>query len=478
MHTFLDDNFLLESKTAEELFHDFAKDMPIFDFHCHLPPKEVAENRNFASLTDVWLRGDHYKWRAMRACGVDEHSITGDASDEEKFMAWAATVPATIGNPLYQWTHLELKRYFGVDALLDPKSAQEIWKKCNKLVASPELRPRAIMEKFKVKVICTTDDPVDSLEYHRLVAADKTMKTKMLPAFRPDMAMAVENLENYADYLQRLEEASGQLIRRYGDLVAALDRRHQYFHENGCRLTDHAVYVPTAEDATESELDGILLKARRKQALSQIEIDKLRTALLAEIGRMNARRGWTMQLHIGALRDQNARMKRRLGANTGFDHMGDLPIAAPLSRFMDVLESEGLMPRTILYVMNPRDNDTIASLINTYQGGGIPGKIQFGSGWWYNDQKDGMERQMTALANMGLLARFVGMLTDSRSFLSYPRHEYFRRVLCNMIGKWVDNGEAPRDMQLLGDMVKDICFDNAKNYFGIKIGEAIVSTAP
>ncbi|MDR2589167.1 MAG: glucuronate isomerase [Spirochaetales bacterium] len=469
MSGFMSEDFLLSTETARELFHSHAKDMPIIDYHCHLPPQEVAENKNFKNLTDIWLKGDHYKWRAMRACGVDENFITGKAGDEEKFLAWARTVPRLVGNPLFSWTHLELKRFFGMSGVFDSASAGALWKKANELLAGEGFAPRAIMEKFKVKMVCTTDDPADDLKWHRELAAKPGVKTKMLPAFRPDRAMAVENVVSYREYLELLGKAAGGEIRSYAGLIEALDKRHAYFHENGSRLTDHALLVPYADFVSAGELEGFFAKVLAGKALTHEEVSALKTGVLFEVARMNSRRGWTMQFHIGALRDTNSRMFSALGPNTGYDAIHDAPIAAPLARFFDRLEASRELPRTILYSLNQNDNEVLAALAGSFQDGTVPGKMQLGSGWWYNDQKDGMELQLKTLANMGVLSLFVGMLTDSRSFMSYPRHEYFRRILCNVIALWVEAGEAPRDMKLLGGMVEDICYNNAKNYFGMAV---------
>jgi len=468
MPEFMNEDFLLKSETAKELFHSYAEEAPIFDYHCHLPPKQVAENKNFLNLTDIWLRGDHYKWRLMRANGIDEKFITGSGTDEEKFYAWAETVPRTIGNPLYHWTHLELQRYFGLYDVFKPSSAKEVWEGANDLLEGEDFTPRAIMESYRVKVVCTTDDPADDLAYHKQVAADKTVKTRMLPAFRPDKAMNTEDPAAYNTYIEVLGKAAGVTIRNYKDLVEALDKRHAYFHENGCRLTDHAVLVPVAESFTEKDLEAAFAKVRGGKAPTKQEADMLRTAILLEVGRMNARRDWTMQLHIGALRSVNSRMFKLLGPDTGFDCASDWSIAQPLVKFLAVLEADKLLPRTIVYSLNQNDNEALATAIGCFQGG-EPGKMQLGSAWWFNDQKDGMEAQMKILANTGLLSRFVGMLTDSRSFMSYPRHQYFRRILCNILGEWVENGEAPKDMKLLGGMVEDICFNNAAKYFKIPV---------
>lgn len=469
MTHFLDENFLLPTDTARDLYHSFARPMPIFDYHCHLPPQEVAENKNFANLTDIWLKGDHYKWRAMRAAGVDERFITGEASDEEKFMAWARTVPKTLGNPLFSWTHLELKRYFGIEGLiLSSETAREVWEQANRELAKPDFTPRGIMEKFQVKLVCTTDDPADDLAWHKQVAADESMKTRMFPAFRPDQAMDTDKAAGFNSYLKTLEAAAGVQVKSFADLITALDKRHQFFHDQGCRLTDHAlVYLPT-ESLSDKALEEAFRKVLDGQDPSPAEADGIRFAVLYEVARMNARRDWTMQLHIGAVRNINSRMFAALGANTGYDAMGDSPVATGLVKLLDSLEKTEELPRTILYSLNPRDNDVLITIAGSFQGG-VPGKMQLGSGWWYNDQKDGMEEQMRTLANMGFLSVFVGMLTDSRSFMSYPRHEYFRRVLCNILGGWVEAGEAPRDLRLLGGMVEDICYNNAKNYFGLPV---------
>jgi glucuronate isomerase len=468
MADFLNEDFLLSSETARELFHSYAKEAPIFDYHCHHPPQEFAENKSFKNLAEIWLKGDHYKWRVMRAAGIDERCITGGASDEEKFQAWARTVPKTIGNPIFPWTHLELKRYFGIGGtMLSPATAGAIWKKATDLLAKPDFKPRAIMEKFKVKLVCTTDDPADDLAWHKQVAADSSIKTKMLPAYRPDKAMAADNAASYNAYLDTLGRAAGMEIRTYRDLIDALDKRHAYFHENGSRLTDHALLVPFAEFAADSQLEAAFAKIRAGQNPSPDEANAIRTGVLREIARMNSKRGWTMQLHIAALRDNNSRMFKTLGPNTGYDAIYDAPIVAALSKFFDHLESSRELPRTVLYSLNENDNAALAALAGCFQDGSVPGKIQLGSAWWFNDQRDGMEAQIKTLANIGVLSYFVGMLTDSRSYMSYPRHEYFRRILCNIIGGWVEDGEAPKDMKLLGGMVEDICYNNAKNYFAM-----------
>lgn len=466
---FLTEDFLLYSKTSKILYHDYAKDMPIFDYHCHLPPRDVAENRRFENLTQIWLAGDHYKWRAMRTNGVNERIITGDASDEEKFMAWAETVPYTVRNPLYHWTHLELKNPFGIDdKVLNPETAKEIYARCNTLLQKDQFTARGIMERMKVKVVCTTDDPTDNLEYHQKVKKDN-FSVKVLPAFRPDKAMAVESPAVFNQWVKKLEETANLEVKNVISLLEAIRKRRDYFHAAGCRISDHAVETPYTEEYTMNEIESIFQKVRQGNSLSRTEILQFKSAMMYEFGLMNAEKNWTMQIHIGALRNNNTRMMEKLGPDTGYDTIGDYEIAYPLSRFLDRLEREGKLPKTILYVLNPKDNEVIGTIIGCFQDGAVPGKIQFGSGWWFNDQKDGMERQMDALSNLGLLSRFVGMLTDSRSFLSYPRHEYFRRILCNLIGKDVDNGELPGDIKWLGKIVQDICYNNAVRYFGIEV---------
>lgn len=464
MKPFMDKDFLLQTDVAKELYHNHAAKMPIFDYHCHINPKEIAEDKQFKNITEIWLYGDHYKWRGMRTNGVDERYCTGDASDWEKFEKWAETVPHTLRNPLYHWTHLELKRFFGIEKLLSPKTAKEIWDECNAKLQTPEYSCRGIIKKANVHTICTTDDPIDSLEYHRAIRADG-FETKVLPAWRPDKAMAVENTGAYNEYINKLKEAAGMNISSFEDLMAALDKRHQFFHDNGCRLSDHGIETVIAEDYTEAEIEQIFAKIRGGAELDKAEIMKFQSAMLYEFGIMDHSRGWTQQFHIGALRNNNTRLFNKLGPDTGFDSIGDFEVARPLSKLLNRLDLEDKLSKTILYNLNPRDNALIGTMIGNFQDGSVPGKMQFGSGWWFLDQKDGMEQQMTALSNLGLLSRFVGMLTDSRSFLSYTRHEYFRRTLCNLIGRDVENGEIPYDMDLLGTMVENICFNNAKEYF-------------
>jgi glucuronate isomerase len=469
MKPFLCEDFLLQTETAKSLYHDFAEGMPIFDYHCHLPMREIAEDRTFENLTQIWLKGDHYKWRAMRAAGIEERLITGDASDEEKFEAWAATVPKTLRNPLYHWTHLELKRYFGISGkLLNPETAKEIYAECSEMLQAKEFSARGILKRMKVKVACTTDDPVDSLAYHRRIREDRTFSLKVLPAFRPDKALGIEMPKAFNRWVEQLEAAAGIRVSDLDAFLEAIRKRHDAFHEAGCRLSDHGIECPYAEDFKWKDIQRIFLKARRGRKPQANETLQFKSAMLLELARLDAEKGWTQQFHFGALRNVNSRAMEALGPDTGYDSIGDFELARGLARFLDALERENRLAKTILYVINPRDSELMASMIGNFQGGSIPGKMQFGAAWWFNDQKDGMERQISALSNMGLLSCFVGMLTDSRSFLSYPRHEYFRRVLCNLLGNDVENGEMPEDLELIGNMVKDICFRNAVQYFGIE----------
>lgn len=468
MKKFMDEDFILNNEIAVKLYHQFAKDMPIIDYHCHLNPKEIAENKSYRNITEIWLGGDHYKWKAMRSNGVEEKYITGDAEDKEKFLKWAQTVPSTIGNPLYHWTHLELKRYFGIDTLLSPETAEEIWEKCNTLLQKSEFTSRSLINRSNVKVICTTDDPVDSLAYHKSIAEDETFDVKVLPTLRPDKGINIDK-EGFADWINKLALAVGDQISNFGDLLKALGARVKFFDEQGCRVSDHALDPVVFEEGTEAEVNEIFIKALKGEKLTESEIRKYKTQVLLFLGKEYAKLGWVMQLHIGTIRNVNSRMMNLLGPDTGFDTIGDESFAQPLAKFLDALDRTNELPKTILYCLNPRDNEVLATMIGSFQGGGIPGKIQFGSGWWFNDQKDGMIRQMIALSNVGLISRFVGMLTDSRSFLSYIRHEYFRRILCNLLGEWVENGEVPEDMDLLGKVVKDICYYNANDYFGFHV---------
>jgi glucuronate isomerase len=471
MKPFLTEDFLLQTQTARVLYHDFAENMPIFDYHCHLPVEEIVADKTFENLTDIWLRGDHYKWRAMRANGIAERLITGDANDFEKFQAWAATVPNTLRNPLYHWTHLELKRYFGVSGkLLNPETAEEIYTGCSARLREGDFSTRRILERMNVKVVCTTDDPTDTLEQHLRLKADRTFPVKVLPAFRPDKALGVESPKDFNKWVGRLEASAGLAINSFDSFLEAIRRRHDFFHQAGCRLSDHGIEHPFAVDYTAKDVNNAFEKARQGKKPTPAEALKYKSAVMLELARMDAEKGWTQQFHFGALRNINSKAMATLGPDTGYDTIGDFEMARALARFLDGLEREGRLAKTILYVMNSRDNEVVATAIGCFQDGSLPGKMQFGSAWWFNDQKDGIERQINTLSNMGLLSRFVGMLTDSRSFLSYPRHEYFRRVLCNLLGNDVENGELPDDMELLGGMVKDICFRNASAYFGIEVG--------
>ena len=465
MKAFLDENFLLQTTTAQRLYHDYAKGKPIIDYHCHLPPQDIASDRQFKNLTAIWLEGDHYKWRAMRTNGVPERFCTGDADDFEKFEKWAETVPYTLRNPLYHWTHMELKRPFGIHSILNKDSARRIYDECTEKLQEPSFSARGILRKMNVEVVCTTDDPIDSLEDHQKIR-DDNFEVKVLPAFRPDKSMAVENPGSYNEYMDRLAKVTGSDLSHFVDLLNALQQRVDYFHERGARISDHGLETMYAEDFTYEEINRIFHKVRLGNILTSVEIARFKSAVLINLGEMYHEKGWTMQFHLGALRNNNSRMVRSLGPDTGFDSIGDFEIARPLSRYLDKLDAEDKLARTILYNLNPRDNELMATMIGNFNDGSIPGKMQFGSAWWFLDQKDGMEKQMDALSNMGLLSRFVGMLTDSRSFLSYPRHEYFRRILCNMFGNDVENGELPNDLPWIGQLVENICYYNAKSYFG------------
>lgn len=466
MKTFLDSNFLLQSDTAQKLYHEHAAKMPIIDYHCHLIPQQIADNYQFADLTEIWLGGDHYKWRAMRANGVPEAYITGDKPAYEKFEKWAATMQHAMRNPLYHWTHLELSRIFGIDKVLNPQTAREIYDACTAKLQTPEFRAQAIMERMNVKVVCTTDDPIDSLEHH-IATRNTPLTTKVLPTWRPDKAMAVENVTTYNEYLTKLEAASNVTILTFKDLLDALQNRHDYFAAQGCTVSDHGLTTFYAEPYTHAEIEAIFLKARMQKDLTALEIDKFRSAMLYELAVMDARSNWVQQFHIGATRNNNTRMFKQLGPDTGYDAIADVEVAVPLSRFLARLDEDGALGKSIFYNLNPRDNELMVTTIYSFNDGTVPGKMQYGSGWWFLDQIHGMENQMNALSDLGLLSRFVGMLTDSRSFLSYPRHEYFRRILCNMLGREVENGELPAsELPFIGKMVEDISYNNAKQYFG------------
>lgn len=467
MKAFMDENFLLSNETAVKLYHDYAKDMPIFDYHCHLNTKEIAENKKYGNLTEIWLGGDHYKWRGMRSNGVEEKYVTGDGSDKEKFLKYAATIPQCLGNPLYHWTHLELKRYFGIEELLSPETAEMIWEKCNAKLQGDDFSARELIKRSNVKALCTTDDPVDTLEYHIALANDKSFGVTVLPTFRPDKSFNIEK-PGYVEWISKLEAVVGRKITTVPELKKALLERIDFFHSVGCRLSDHSLEPVVYAEGTEEEATATMQKGLKGEPLTEREINVYKTQILVFIGQEYAKHGWVMQLHLGTIRNNSSRMFAKIGPDTGFDAIHDATFAEALSKYLNRLDTTDQLPKTILYCLNPRDNEVLGTMIGCFQGGGIPGKIQFGSGWWFNDQKDGMIRQMVALSSLGLISRFVGMLTDSRSFLSYTRHEYFRRILCNLIGEWVENGEYPNDMKLLGPIVQNISFNNAKNYFGIE----------
>lgn len=461
---FLGADFLLDTPAARHLYHNHAAKMPIIDYHCHLSPRQIAENKPFGSITELWLGGDHYKWRALRANGVDERYITGDASDWEKFQKWAETVPYTMRNPLYHWTHLELKTAFGIDKILDSDTAREIYDRCNAMLASTGFTPRDLMRRYNVECVCTTDDPVDSLEYHGQIAASG-FEIKVLPTWRPDKAVDIM-ASTYRDYLEKLASVSGIEIKSYDTFMAALENRHAFFHAHGCRLADHGLGAVPYEECSAKQRTELFARVLEGDDITPREADMLRTAILLDLMRMNARRGWAQQIHFGPMRNVNTRARRSLGPDTGFDTIGDYRAAESIARLLDALDAENLLSKTILYNLNPADNVWVAAMLGNFQDGSVPGKIQMGSGWWFNDQIEGMTNQMNALSTQGLLSRFVGMLTDSRSFLSYPRHEYFRRVLCNLLGTDIEKGLIPASqIERVGKMVEDICYNNAKQYF-------------
>jgi len=466
MKKFLDTDFLLESETAKRLYHGVAARQPIIDYHCHLDPSLIAGDANFDNLTQIWLAGDHYKWRAMRANGVEERFCTGDASDEEKFMKWASTVPDTLRNPLYHWTHLELQRYFGIEELLNPDSAKEIYEQAGKMLQSEAYSVRNLIRKMNVEVICTTDDPVDTLEHHRQIR-DDGFETKVLPAWRPDKAMAVEDAAAFNHYLDRLEQAADTSISTFMDLLTALQNRHDYFHEMGCRISDHGMEHFYADKFDHLDIERIFTKIRKGRALNKKEVEQFKSAMLIELAVMDHDSGWAQQFHVGAIRNNNTRQFIDLGPDTGFDSIGDFKMARDMSRFLDRLDQQNQLARTIVYNLNPVDNALMATMINNFNDGVTPGKMQFGSGWWFMDQKYGMTEQINTLSSLGLLSRFVGMLTDSRSFLSYPRHEYFRRILCNLVGEDVEKGEIPNDPSLTDNLIQNVCYCNAKEYFAL-----------
>ena len=454
MKPFMNADFLLPDASSQRLYHEHAAHMPIIDYHCHLPPADIA--------------GDHYKWRAMRANGVAESEITGHEPDYATFLAWAKTVPALIGNPLYHWTHLELQRYFGIDAVLSEKTAPMIWEACNAQLATPEFGARRLLMRMNVRAVGTTDDPADTLEHHVAYAAKRAAgEPVMVPSFRPDKAIAIDDPQVWKAYVARLAATADVAIDSYAKLIAALEKRHAFFHELGCRASDHGIVGPFARFVSDAELQQAFAQLQQGQALDADGAESFRTGVMLEVGRMNARRGWAMQLHLAAIRNLNSRMFACLGPDTGYDAATDGIIAPKLAAFLDALERDGLLPKTILYSLNPNDMEVLATVMGCFQDGSVPGKLQLGSAWWFNDHIDGMRRQMVTLGNIGLLARFVGMLTDSRSFLSFPRHEYFRRILCALVGGWIEAGEVPPDFDTFGRMIEDICFNNAQAYFAL-----------
>jgi glucuronate isomerase len=466
---FLTEDFLLQTETARFLYHEHAEKMPIYDYHCHLRADQIAADHQFDNLTQIWLYGDHYKWRAMRANGIAEKYITGNSSDYEKFEKWAETVPYTIRNPLYHWTHLELKNLFGIkDKLLNLHTAREIYDACSEMLRTPEFSVRNIMRKMNVKLVCTTEGPLDSLEHHKKIQEDG-FEIRVYTAFRPDKGLAVEDLPTLNAWIDKLEAVCNTEIADFASYVNAIRERHDYFHENGCCLSDYGLETAYAEDYTETEIKKIFSKIRTGKDLDASERLKFKSAMMVEFALMDHEAGWVMQLHLGALRNNNTRMLRALGPDAGFDSIGDFEIAVPLAKFLDRLDMNNKLPKTVLYNLNPRDNELIATMIGSFQDGTAAGKMQYGPAWWFLDQKNGMGKQMNALSNMGLLSRFIGMVTDSRSFLSFPRHEYFRRILCNILGNDIEAGLIPADVELLGKMVENICFNNAKNYFPMEL---------
>jgi glucuronate isomerase len=478
MKPFIHEDFLLESDVARDLYHRFVADLPIIDYHCHLPVAQIAGDHRFRSLTGIWLDGDHYKWRAMRANGIAERFCTGDASDQEKFEAWARTVPATLRNPLYHWTHLELKRPFGVTELLSERTARAIYDHCNALLQQPDFSTQGLLRQFRVAVVCTTDDPADSLEHHHALAQRPDPDTRVVPTWRPDAALAIEDPPSFNAWLERIEAASGVSISTIDQLFDALDRRHAAFHEAGCRASDHGLEQIYADDWDDAKVAAIFDRLRSGNRVRIDEGWTYKAALLHRFALMDHARGWVQQYHLGALRNTNSRMRRSLGTDSGLDSVGDFAMSRSLARFLDRLDETDQLARTILYNLNPRDNELFATMIGNFQDGSIPGKMQHGPAWWFLDQKDGMEAQIRALSNMGLFSRFVGMVTDSRSFLSYSRHEYFRRLVCNLLGDDVRRGLLPDDRDLLGGLARDVSFFNAHRYLGLALGRLGRDVAP
>ncbi len=464
MKNFLDEHFLLNTKTAQTLYHQYAKDMPVIDYHCHLLPAQIASDHQFQNITEAWLYGDHYKWRAMRTNGIDESYVTGNKSDLEKFQQWAATVPYTLRNPLYHWTHLELQRYFGITDVLSSKNANEVFEKASTLLQTPAFSVRNLLRKMNVALVCTTDDPLDDLAFHHQMKKEG-FEIPILPAFRPDNAMNVSDPENFNKYIQKLQTVTGISIASFDDYLYALQSRHDYFAEAGCSVSDHGLEEIYAEDFTGSEIDAIFNKVHGGKSLNEIEQRKFKSAMLIHFAEWDHEKSWVQQFHLGALRNNNARMLNQLGPDTGWDSIGDFSQGKALAKFLGKLDTENKLAKTIIYNLNPADNELMATMVGNFNDGSVAGKVQYGSAWWFLDQKDGMVKQMNALSNMGLLSKFVGMLTDSRSFLSFPRHEYFRRILCNLFGEEIENGEMPNDIEWVGNIIQDICYRNARNYF-------------
>jgi len=464
MKTFITDDFLLQSDFARNLYHTYAKELPIIDYHNHLSPKDIAENRSFENITQVWLAGDHYKWRAMRALGIDESYITGKASDEEKFVKWAGAVPYTLRNPLFHWTHLELQRYFGIDELLTAGNAAQVYATANDLLARPSHATVGLLEQQNVELLCTTDDPIDSLEHHARIAQQKNTP-QVLPTFRPDKAFGIGDAASYNEYLDKLEEVVGFEIHTYDELLQALEKRVDYFHDHGCRLADYGLEQLYFNSQAELTMEALFQQVRTGKELKPSHIQDFAGVTMLHLSKMYHKRGWTQQFHLGALRNNNKRLLQQLGPDTGFDSIGDFSHAVAISNYLNALDSTNQLAKTIIYNLNPSDNEMIATMVGNFNDGSIRGKVQYGAAWWFLDQKDGMEKQLNTLSSLGMLSTFVGMLTDSRSFLSFPRHEYFRRILCNLIGRDVENGELPADEQWLGKIVSDICYHNAKEYF-------------
>ncbi len=470
MTPFIHDDFLLETEVARRLYHDRVRDLPIVDYHCHLPVEQIASDHRFGTITEIWLKGDHYKWRAMRTNGVPERYCTGDASDREKFDAWARTVPATLRNPLYHWAHMELKRPFGIDDLLSERTAGAIWERTNAALAGPGFTTRGLLAQFRVAVVCTTDDPVDDLSHHAALATREDPETVVLPTFRPDRATAIDSPPVWNAWVDRLEAASGISIGSASAFLSALEARHADFHAAGCRASDHGLTALESEEAPAPALEASFGKLRAGQALAADDARRFRSAVLHELALLDHARGWVQQYHLGALRDNSTRQRRLLGADSGFDSIGDFPQAASLARFLDRLDQADRLAKTVLYNLNPGDNELFATMIGNFQDGSVPGKLQYGSAWWFLDQLDGMEAQIAALSSMGLFSRFIGMVTDSRSFLSYSRHDYFRRLVCNLLGHDVRRGLVPHDLGLLGRLAEDVSFFNARAYLGIPLG--------